>query len=327
MENSVLVGKRRDGIKKRPIRRSLFVPGQNKDIKNHRDRLPAPLVLFLDLDGTIIGDITHLLAEKEVISSFCPGGVVKEMRSSHISRMRYGLIRPRFDSFLRRVEQCNLSSSKNHLELFIYTASEQSWAIYIIGIIEVALGCKFNRPLFTRNNCRPLDDGTFEKILTPLFPSVVSCLRRKGYDVSVSSLEGRVALIDNTPSVVRTALDRSRLISCPTYNFILAFDVIRLIRTDVLQVKYESIARLLASFGMYPDTGEKESGPPRSCRHFLHVYYSALVTRLKKTTRAENGAEIRDRFWVRLKNALMSPGLPGSLDSQHVKAVERQASQ
>lgn len=279
----------------------------------------TPLVLFLDLDGTVIGDIMHLLVEKEVVSAFSPGPTsLKAMKASHISRMRYGVIRPRLDAFLRKVEQCNKSSGQC-IELFIYTASEHTWALYICSVIEAAVGFTFNKPIFTRKNCHPLDDGTFYKTLAPLLPAVVASLRRKGYSLSVASLEGRVALVDNTPGVIRTQVDRVRLITCPTYNFVLAFDVLRLVDVDVLQEKYESVARLLASFGMYPIA----SGLPRSCRHFLRVYYSALASRCRQTTRAANSAEIRDKFWARLRSAVLSPKLVSSFDASHVKTIEK----
>lgn len=286
-------------------------------------RLPPPLVLFLDLDGTVIGDVTHLTAERDIVTTFCPGpAAMKEMKASHVSRMRYGVVRPRLDSFVRRVEQCN--SNGQRIELFVYTASEHSWALYVTALIEVALGFRFNRPIFTRNHCHPLEDGTFHKTLGPLLPAVVATLRRKGFSgLTVSGLEGRVALVDNTPSVVQSAADRVRLIPCPTYNFVLAFDVLRLVNIEVLQAKYESISRSLAALGMYPASGEKDSGTPRSCRHFLRVYYASLVTRIRKTTRAENGAEIRDRFWVKLRSALLSPKLISSFDASHIKAIDR----
>lgn len=280
----------------------------------------TPLVLFLDLDGTVIGDVMHLMVEKEVVSTFCPGKTtLKAMKSSHVSRLRYGVIRPRLDAFLRKVEQCNKESKERCIEIFIYTASEHTWALYISAAIEAAVGFTFNKPIFTRKHCHPLDDGTFYKTLAPLLPVVVSSLRRKGYTLTVSSLEGRVALVDNTPSVIRTPVDRVRLITCPTYNFVLAFDVIRLLDVDVLQVKYEQVARLLASLGMYPIAG----GVPRSCRHFQRVYYSALASRCRQATRAANGAEIRDRFWARLRSAVLSPRLVSSFDAPHIKSIDR----
>lgn len=279
----------------------------------------TPLVLFLDLDGTVIGDVMHMLVEKEVVTAFCQGpAAFKAMKASHVSRMRYGVIRPRLDAFLRKVELCN--KSKEHcVEIFIYTASEHTWALYITAVIEAAVGFTFNKPIFTRKHCHPLDDGTFYKTLAPLLPLVVSSLRRKGYTLTIPSLEGRIALVDNTPSVIRTHVDRVRLIGCPTYNFVLAFDVIRLLDVDVLQVKYQQVARLLASLGMYPVDG----GIPRSCRHFQRVYYSALASRCRQTTRAANGAEIRDRFWARLRSAVLSPRLVSSFDVSHIKSIVR----
>lgn len=290
-----------------------------------RANLPAPLVLFVDLDGTVIGDVSHLSAEKEIAAALCPGSAtLKELKASHVSRMRFGVVRPRLDSFLRRVEQCNNGTSGRRVELFVYTASEHSWALYVTGIIETAVGFRFNRPIFTRNHCHPAGDGTFHKTLSPLLPAVVKSLRRKGYGgLTVPALEGRVALVDNNPTVIRSSVDRVRLITCPTYNFVMAFDVIRLVSIDVLQARYEQLARMLAALGMYPTPGEKDSGPPRSCRHFLKVYYASLVSRLRQTTRAQNGAEIRDRFWVRMRSAVLSPALVESFDVPHVKAIDR----
>lgn len=288
--------------------------------------LEPPLVLFLDLDGTVVGDVMHIIAEKEIVTQFCTSVAVhKQMKASHVSRMRYGVIRPRLDSFLRRVEQCNKDPSRSrHIELFLYTAGEDSWAAYIVPVIEAALGFAFNRPIFARKYCQPGQDCAYFKQLSPLLPQVVACLRRKGYSLTIASLVGRTALVDNNPSVIRTPLDRVRLIPCKTYTFVLAFDVLRLLDIDILQTKYEQIARVLSSHEMYPSGEEKDAGTPRSCRHFLRVYYSGLTSRLRKSTRAENGAEIRDRFWVRLRGAMLSPSLVSSLDASHVRAIERQ---
>lgn len=291
------------------------------------DKTPVPpIVLFLDLDGTVVGDVMHLVAERAILGQFSPSAAVfKQMKTSHVSRMKYGVIRPRFDSFLRRVELCNKDPSRSrHIELFLYTAGEDAWAAYIVSVIEAALGYVFNRPIFSRKHCKPGPDGAFFKQLAPLFPVVVTCLRRKGYTLTVASLEGRVALVDNNPTVIRTTTDRVRLITCKTYAFVLAFDVLRLVDIDVLQARYEQIASLLTSLGLYPEGREKDAGTPRSCRHFLRVYYSTLTSRLRKSTRADNGAEIRDRFWVRLRSAMLSPTLVSSLDATHVRSIDRQ---
>lgn len=284
-----------------------------------------PLVLFLDLDGTVVGDVMHIITEREIVAQFClSASVQKQMKASHVSRMRYGVIRPRMDSFLRRVEQCNQDPQQSrHIELFVYTAGEDAWAAYIVTVIEAALGFTFNRPIFSRKNCQPGPDGALFKQLSPLFPQVVSCLRRKGYALTIASLIGRCALVDNNPSVIRTPVDKVRLIPCKTYSFVLAYDVLRLVDIDVLQAKYEQIARVLAAYDMYPVGAQKDAGPPRSCRHFLRVYYSGLTARLRKSTRAENGAQIRDRFWVKLRSALLSPSLVSSLDASHVRAIQR----
>lgn len=286
--------------------------------------MPQPLVIVIDLDGTVIGDILHAVAEREIVTSLCPDHAQArvQMKNEHTSRMRHGVVRPRFDAFVRKVEECNRGTGR-HVELFVYTASEDNWALYVVSLLEAAVGFKVNRPIFSRKHCVPGPDGAFFKLLTPLCPSIVSSLRRKKYNISLLSLQENIILIDNNPSVIRTEQDKIRLVVCPTYNFLTAFDILSHVHVDIIHERYEAIARTLIPFGMYPASHEKDGGPPRSPRHFLRIYYSGLVERLKKTTRSGNGAELRDRFWVRMKNAIFNPSIVHTFDPSQVKTLNR----
>lgn len=288
-----------------------------------------PLVIFLDLDGTVIGDISHAVVEREMVKTFCKDAPakVRAMRNSHIMRLRYGIIRPKFDAFVRRIESHNrdaVARGGRKIELFVYTASEDAWAGYIIPCIETAVGFRFNRPIFSRRHCEAGSDGSFFKSLGPLLPTVAAALRRKGHArLKPADLEGRVALVDNNPTVLRTEIDRARLVSCPTYGFAAVFDVLGQLDVTVLQENYVRIAKALATFGMYP----ADEDQPRSSRHFMRAYHSALVTQLRKTTRPENGRELCDRFWIRLRSALIGTKPVSDFRAGSVRLVNRQVAQ
>lgn len=289
--------------------------------------MEPPLVLFLDLDGTVIGDMYHLDAERELVARFCPGLTVpRMMRSAHVEAMRSGIMRPRFEDFMRKIQETNLDPDRTrHIQVFVYTASEDRRATYIISLLEDALGPEFtfNRPIFSRQYCIFSTTGrwSYLKNLAPLLPTVVATLRRKGYSVSVDGLKNRIALVDNTPDVVDNATDDYlRLITCPTYQFGWAYDVLRFVGINKLLANYRQIMGILAERGMYPP---RTGTVPSSCRHFLSVYYTFLAARIADAARLEglNGnAALSDRFWARLQAATLGVR---TFDPRHVMVIDR----
>ncbi len=107
-------------------------------------------VFIIDLDGTIIGDCVYQ-AEIYKISLILNKLRIK-IKINEILEQSYKektkLIRPYFKLFLEKMRKIYPSSY-----FYIYTASEKKWAEKELMIIEKVLNFKFNRPLFTRNDC------------------------------------------------------------------------------------------------------------------------------------------------------------------------------
>jgi len=107
-------------------------------------------VFIIDLDGTIIGDCIYQ-AEIYKIALILNKLKIK-IRINDILEECYKektrLIRPYFKFFIEKMSEYFPSSY-----FYIYTASEKKWAEKEILIIEKVLKIKFNRPIFTRNDC------------------------------------------------------------------------------------------------------------------------------------------------------------------------------
>ena len=161
-----------------------------------------PRVLLLDLDGTMVGKVMSAACEVELLrlTGAARGARMKAARDEIVARLRYGIIRPHLEAF------CRNAAAAGDVELFVYTASEATWATFLVGCVEAALGTKFNRPIFTRNHCvssptSPVPE--LRKSIARVLPAVAARLRRKYPGVrSAADLRDRVALVDNTPGIL-----------------------------------------------------------------------------------------------------------------------------
>ena len=107
-------------------------------------------VFIIDLDGTIIGDCIYQ-AEIYKISLILNKLKIKIKINEILEdcyKEKTKLIRPYFKLFLEKMREIYPSS-----HFYIYTASEKKWAEKELMIIEKVLNFKFNRPIFTRNDC------------------------------------------------------------------------------------------------------------------------------------------------------------------------------
>ena len=130
----------------------------------------------------------------------------------------------------------------NKVELFIYTASDKTWAHYIVPIIESIVGFKFNRPIFTRDHCLI---GYDEKIksIKHVKSSVIKTLQTKHGKLAINekTLEDKIVLIDNN-----YVLDQSQyLIKCPTYDKAVFLNILRNIPNNVVETRYNEMCRYL----------------------------------------------------------------------------------
>ena len=136
------------------------------------DAVAKPLIIVLDMDGTIIGDIRPQLQLVELHKSLKSQDKrvnvlnVKDFQS----RLRSGIVRPHLSKFIKKLKEYN-----NNIEFFIYTASEKKWAHFLVPHIEKAVGVKFNRPIFTRDDCTP----DYKKTVSNIIGGILKSLKKK----------------------------------------------------------------------------------------------------------------------------------------------------
>jgi len=165
-------------------------------------------IFLIDLDGTIIGDITPQIIMWELSKTQSRKGGIKFDTKGLQEKLKTGhIVRPGFIEFFKYVK------SLDHL-IYVYTASEKTWANFIISQIEKAFDIKFERPVFTRHDCKLLNNQ-FIKSLKFISKPLERSLKKKG--ISHLDLSKHVTIIDNTH--VYNPSDQSNLVICPSYSY------------------------------------------------------------------------------------------------------------
>jgi len=166
-----------------------------------------PHIFVLDLDNTIIGDIKPQVMLWEISKASSKAAPIRFDVKSFQQKLLQGLIiRPGFYDFVKYIQ------SMDYL-LYVYTASEKTWANFVISHIEKALNIRFQRPIFTRKNCT-YQNGSFKKNTRNILPIIMKSL--KVPKKTLSHQVPRMTIIDNLN--VYHAIDQSNLVICPSYN-------------------------------------------------------------------------------------------------------------
>ena len=242
----------------------------------------APLVVVLDLDGTVIGDISTQVCEFELVSALCPAKL-RLLKAYLEAQLRHTcLLRPGFARFAKHAAQLEI-------ELFVYTASEARWAQFLVPVVEAAVGVKFNRPIFTRTNCR-LVNGSWRKPTKGMLASVHSCVRKRHPGLQTSDLAGRVMFVDNNDVMLQDAAHHVALVHCPTYGARYVHDALRLLPDDLLVQRWRDVARKLMQYGMLD---ERAAASLASVQAFRGAYYRSLAARIV----GPGGSCADDKMW------------------------------
>lgn len=186
-----------------------------------------PYIFILDLDGTIIGDCSYqceIYNIQEIIRKNIAHSKQQADKIKLGARSRYRaiceqslhncysscskLIRPYFHLFISKMKKLF-----PHSYFFIYTASEKTWALKEIAIIERQNKIKFNRPIFTRNDCLPDSQGNLRKSVAKILPMICKTIKCKTPD----TLKNQIIVIDNNPTFIDYT---DNLLVCPTYNYL-----------------------------------------------------------------------------------------------------------
>jgi len=156
-------------------------------------------IFILDLDGTVIGNCIFQ-CEIYNIENILKKNAIKCNYSNLLNKAYHEkskLLRPYFLYFYNTIK-----SKFPNSYFYVYTASDKKWALKEINIIEKQNNIKFNRPIFTRNNCILASDGTYKK-------SIKKILKKKINNSQIIVIDNNSVYIDFTDN----------LIICPTYNY------------------------------------------------------------------------------------------------------------
>ena len=233
----------------------------------------VPLVLLIDLDGTVQGDITPQVEEHKLLEKLSINPNKKSLSNDYSK----GLLRPYFVNFVNMIKK----EHAGRVELFVYTASEKKWASYIVPIIESITGVRFNRPIFTRNECNM--EKQAHKSLIDVKPKIIRSLRKKYESISPNSLDDRIYLIDNN-----YVLEQSKfLLKCPTYHYTVNVDILRNIDADKRRKFHADIST---------HCGLSVS------RNVWEMYKNVYLNSYRKYSMVakDNAANSKDRYWKKV---------------------------
>ena len=294
-----------------------------------------PIVMLLDLDGTLIGKVSTMIAEFDLHKQtiMASGGTeaaahsasARTLRESFKVRLLNGLLRPGIRRFLRKVEDMHADTRTAPVELFIYTASDDKWAKIIMSCVEAAAGFSFNRPLFFRSNCIKVDGPTgipeLRKSIVHLLPKLYKSLRTR-YPLLLSQrdLASRVVLVDNTPGIMAVPEENARLVVCPTYNYVQMYDVLAKLDATTMLSRAALVAAILSRHGMVASFT-----PQMSAIQIIASYYLWLSRNLASSNADNEITMRRDTFWTSMRELIpaIAKQSPTQLISPHtVEAIQ-----
>lgn len=272
----------------------------------------VPLVIVLDLDGTVIGDITPQLATYEYVKEVKAAGASCEYRFRDMAqKLKAGILRPGFAALLE------LQKRVPGVELFVYTASEEQWAKFIIAQVEKVCSFKFNRPLFTRKHCFKVRDA-YTKSLRHIRPAIFRALKAKYGLQSVRDLDNRVISVDNMD--VYEGSECALQVVCPTYEFRYPENL----PANITCAEYASHRQGIA------DIAHHYYGIPHTADYgeFQLKFYEAYVRQLRRDA-AHNRACAKDTFFkgfVKVVHHLLVVKQKAEFNDKIVRYINKQLS-
>jgi hypothetical protein len=240
-----------------------------------------PLIIVLDIDGTIIGNISpqaSLFDLQQQIKSDKQG--FSKINLIDVKGLRHklnnGIIRPHLKHFINNTKA----------EFFIYTASSNDWANFLVPHIENVLGIKFNRPLMTRNHCE-LEPNVKQKSKSKIDKIVFNSLKKKYKDShpTFEQVQNNMLIIDNNPDVY-SAKDLESTIVCSSYTFLYPENVPAKLNEE--------------TFNNYKHLIETKA---ENHRDFEYEFYKIYVDTIKYLDKYNNKSKA-DKFFYLLTNIL-----------------------
>jgi hypothetical protein len=271
-----------------------------------------PAVLLLDLDGTIVGDVSPHTAEYAIFQDVLRR---KFDTSWLVAALRCGLLRPGFARCMQY-----FSAHFPELEVFVYTASLAQWAAIIIRVIEEETGVCFNRPILSREDC--LNGGNSKsfanvrhkvfRALRNKYPALTSCAGAGAGGEAM--LQSCFLMVDNLPNVLPID-ERHRLVTCPTYSWKGIHNILGRIPPSLLSANMGDIMNILQDNGLLPLKEhtpllqQVHSSPVDANRCPMDLYalmasYSRHHARLAQHYLMQRSTYASDYFWTQFCRAI-----------------------
>jgi hypothetical protein len=257
-----------------------------------------PYIFLLDLDGTIIGDCSYQcdiyniqeIIRKNIIlknGNIQLGNLVKyktlcDKMLDNCYNLQSKLLRPHFTTFMTEMKKVFPNSF-----FFIYTASDKTWAYKEILIIEKQNNIKFNRPIFTRDNCFKDNYGNIKKSVVKILPQLLKAIKMP----KTHSIVNNIMIIDNNPTFVDYT---DHLLLCPTYDYLKFHNLWESIPQEyssISELKH-FVSRLISNKKMYI-----KNNPANTI--ILEKLHKWLYRKYKKINKYNKKFE-NDTFWLNL---------------------------
>jgi hypothetical protein len=240
-------------------------------------------VFIIDLDGTIIGDCIYQVEIYKI--SLILNKLKIKLKINDILeecyKERTKLIRPYFKYFIEKMKE-NFPSSY----FYIYTASEKKWAEKEIMLIEKILKIKFDRPIFTRNDCNIIEKD--DKID---LKKSIELIRKK---IKVKNPE--ILIIDDNDVYMD---NRDKLIKCNIYNYKYFCNYWDYIPIDKINnnIVLKYLKSLISNNRLNPIIDKKTM--KEKINHYDWLYQKC------NEVNKSNKRCINDNFWLRLTNIII----------------------
>ena len=259
-----------------------------------------PLIIILDWDGTIAGKVDYQ-SYKHTLQEFYKNNGLKFPNKSHSQcpkafTPQSNLIRKGFSSFIKDLKV----HYNDNIYFFIYTASERKWANKEIQWVEDAHELKFQRPLFTSDDCISNGDGSYSKSILKIYPRILRSIGKHNLSKAEKEevLHKRLMIIDN--NAVYNDME-SNLLLCPDYGFAVFENILDDVPLTYLQTPQISryITSLINSGCICPFFPEEHD-----INKTVYLKYNWLATKCRNITN-ENKKYLKDYFFKDLKRLII----------------------
>ena len=282
-----------------------------------------PYIVILDWDGTIAGKV-DFQSQRYALHQYYKKYGLKTKVDTKVPKAflpNSGLIRPGITEFIQELT----TFYQGNIYFFIYTASERGWAYKEIAWVEKSHGIKFQRPIFTRDDCVVDGSGSYRKSIRNIFPRMLRSIGKTTLTKSEKEelLRNRLLIIDN--NAVYNDMQEHLLI-CPHYNFMVFENLLEEI--PIAYFKHPQIRQyvlnLINSGLICPFFGNKGD-----MNHIMFQKYEWLAIKCKSITE-ENKYFLKDHFFKYLKKLIVknnihvfSPNVVKQIQQAILKKVEK----